>query len=690
LLELHFAPEESGKGVRSLLPERPSGCCAQKAPDPFSASQKALGPVAARDSMAAQKAVQAGAYDAALDFPADFAQRLTAYRRALEERMHSGGDHRAASEQVALAVPRPRIIFTTANERSQVAFARLSAVLERWTEEVGKTNLAAGGVPASAVRPFEVDSKDVSEETAYRGAAAWSKILPVLLLIWAMTGAFYPAVDLCAGEKERGTLETLLSSPAERSEIVLGKLLTVMLFSGATSALNLLSVAVTGCLIFGQVTAFSPPPPLAIVWLAVALLPMAALFSALCLALAAWARSSKEGQYYLMPLLLVTLPLAILPMTPGVELSLGNSLIPITGVVLILRSVLEGAYWPALQYLPVVLAVTLTACWLAVRWAVEQFNSESVLFRGSDRCGLGMWLRHLVRDRQPTPTLSCAVVCGIVILIAKFFLGAALTQPEGFDGFVRMVLVTQLAVIVAPAMLMTLLLTRSPRQTLLLRLPHRGALAAAALLALAIHPFAIAAQTVVQQLYPFSDEMQKAMEGLHGMLAAAPGWQIILVLAILPAVCEELVFRGFILSGFRQTGHTVRAIVLSAILFGLVHGILQQSIIACVLGLVLGFLAVRTGSILPGMLFHCLHNTLAVASSWITLATLDRWPVLGMLIRSAGEAGIAYRWQVYVLGGIATVAVLAWFARLPFAESSKVTLPATISCKAEEPAECCA
>ena len=67
----------------------------------------------------------------------------------------------------------------------------------------------------------------------------------------------------------------------------------------------------------------------------------------MCLALAAFARSTKEGQYYLMPLLLVTMPLVILPMSPGVELNLGNSLIPVTGVVLLLRSVLEGNYWQA-------------------------------------------------------------------------------------------------------------------------------------------------------------------------------------------------------------------------------------------------------------------------------------------------------------------------------------------------------
>ena len=118
-------------------------------------------------------------------------------------------------------------------------------MLDRWTEEIGRQNLEDSNVP-------DIGRQAVRRRRARRGraghrkAALWSKILPFVLLLWALTGAFYPAVDLCAGEKERGTLETLLSSPAERSEIVWGKLLTVMLFSMATALLNLLSMGVTG------------------------------------------------------------------------------------------------------------------------------------------------------------------------------------------------------------------------------------------------------------------------------------------------------------------------------------------------------------------------------------------------------------------------------------------------------------
>ena len=148
-----------------------------------------------------------------------------------------------------------------------------------------------------------------------------------------------------------------------------------------------------------------------------------------------------------MPLLMLSLPMAVLPMSPGVELNLGNSLIPISGVMLLLKALLEGSYVQALQYLPVVLAVTMAACWLAVRWAVEQFNTESVIFRESERFDVGLWLRHLMRDREPTPSAAEGLFCGVMILVLSFIFRSAVAPPTGFDGFARVTLVLQLAVI---------------------------------------------------------------------------------------------------------------------------------------------------------------------------------------------------------------------------------------------------
>ena len=623
----------------------------------------------------ASRLVQEKKYDAALVFPPDFARRLEAYRKAIHDDAAAGT--RSAplpkGEGSIADIPRPKIIYTTANERSLMACSRLTAVLDRWTEEVGKTNLVAGGMPAQAVRPFEVDSSNLAGESASKSANVWSRVLPVMLLLWAMTGAFYPAVDLCAGEKERGTLETLLSSPAERSEIVLGKLLTIMAFSIVTAALNLVSVGVTGSLIFRQIEHFGGPPPLAVLWLSLALIPVSALFSALCLALASFARSTKEGQYYLMPLMMLSLPMAVLPMSPGVELNLGNSLIPISGVVLLLKTLLEGSYLQALQYLPVVLAVTTVACWLAVRWAVEQFNTESVIFRESERFAVGLWLRHLMRDREPTPSAAEGLFCGVLILVLSFIFSSSIAPPAGFDGFARVTLVLQLAVILTPALLMAVMLTSSPRQTLLLRLPRWKMIPAAAVLAVAMHPFILALHALIMRLYPIAPEMKPLVDDVQTKFASADLGLLILCVAAVPAVCEELAFRGFILSGCRKFGNNGRAIVVSAILFGVTHGFLQQSINACLLGIVLGYLAVRSGSLLPGVVFHFLHNAMTVVGARVTPELIDRVPGLGFLMQPAGD-GPAYQWPVYLFGGLTSLALLGWFTWFPKARTPEDVL----------------
>jgi sodium transport system permease protein len=136
-------------------------------------------------------------------------------------------------------------------EKSRVARVQVEQVVKTWTSQIVRENLLASRVPANLAKPFELKMHDVAERPQQQ-ALLWSKILPFVLFIWALTGAFYPAVDLCAGEKERGTLETLLSSPALRTEIVWGKLLTVMTFSGATALLNLVSLGFTARYIVAQ------------------------------------------------------------------------------------------------------------------------------------------------------------------------------------------------------------------------------------------------------------------------------------------------------------------------------------------------------------------------------------------------------------------------------------------------------
>ncbi len=497
--------------------------------------------------------------------------------------------------------------------------ARIRRVLDTWRRAIVRQYLADRNISPHVTDPFEIQDVDVSQELSRR-AAFWSKVLPFVLFVWALTGAFYPAVDLCAGEKERGTLETLLSSPAERSEIVLGKLLTIMGFSSATSLLNLLSMAITGtAVIMLQPAMFpiGPPPVSSFGWLLLALLPISALFSALALAIAAFARSTKEGQYYLMPLLLISLPLMILPMLPAVSLNLGTSLIPITGMMLLLRAVVEGQYAEAALFAPPVLLVTGGCCLLAIRWAVDQFNNESVLFRESERVDLGLWLRHLVRDRGPTPTFGQAIACGLHPADHSLLCHVRGQGTHGtWNEFALMQFVT-LAVLVALPVADHdgHAHAQSARDTVAATRPAARRCCWPALLALALHPLAMWIAEGVQRLYPINERMLGQIQDMQQVIASAPSiWHILALLALTPAICEELAFRGFILSGLRHMGSKWGAIVISSLLFGVTHGILQQSISATLVGIVIGYVAVQTGSLLPGIAFHLVYNALGLSA----------------------------------------------------------------------------
>ena len=464
----------------------------------------------------ATKAIERGDLQVVLRFPEGFKEQLTAVRTSVvDPRTRDAG-------AVAAEFLQPELVYLSANEKSRVAQLRIDDVLRNWRAELTRTNLRDGNVPLGATNPFTVKQQDVAKE-GQKHAAVWSKVLPFVLFIWALTGAFYPAIDLCAGEKERGTLETLLVSPAERREIVWGKLLTIMTFSIITAALNLFSLGLTAKFVLAQFreilslsdsSGLTLPPLMSLVWLFVALIPISAFFSAMCLACAALARSTKEGQYYLMPLLLVVMPLMMLPLSPGVELTLGNSLIPITGVVLLLRTVIEGQYWQALPYLLPVVGVTIACCLFAIRWAEDQFNRESVLFSESDRLDLGRWLTHFFRDRSETPTFAQGLLCILLVALVQFFVNLALSAQEGmgsdFRSLAQLLFISQVVCIALPVALMTLLFTSRPAKTLLLdRWPKLQHVLAAALLAILMFPLGQQIAQWVEQLYPYSAEVKE-------------------------------------------------------------------------------------------------------------------------------------------------------------------------------------
>src|SRR5262249_10114566 len=147
---------------------------------------------------------------------------------------------------------------------------------------------------------------------------------------------------------------------------------------------------------------------------------------------------------------------------------------------------------------------------------------------------------------------------------------------------------------------------------------------------------------IVRDLYPMHEGAQSSLEWFGQLLQTAPyPWLPYLLLAVLPAICEELAFRGFVLSGLRHLGSKRWAIGLTAIFFGIAHGMIQQSISAAVLGLVLGYIAVQTGSLVPCMLFHMTYNGLGFTTTLLP-ELAQQHPRLSLLFHETAPGEILY------------------------------------------------
>jgi sodium transport system permease protein len=562
------------------------------------------------------------------------------------------------------------ILYRSVDEGSQNTYYRLREILDRWKREIVDSRTKKDNLPKGYAQPIEMKGQDLATVQEVEGNT-WSLVFPFLLVMMSLTGAFYPAVDLCAGEKERGTMETLLISPASRAEIVVGKFLTVMLASVVTALLNLASMGVTGLVLANRgatlaieparrasAAALSAPSLHSAIWMILLLLPLAAFFSAVCVALSVLARSMKEGQYYMTPLYMVCLPLIFLTLMPETKLNLFYALVPVTGVSLLLRALIMGDYHTAGRFLLPVMVPTVVYAWVALRWAIDQFQREEVLFREAERFSLGIWLKHLIRDQQPMPTGGQATLCFALILSSSWFL-LEYMMMRGIDASQAAVAAGQF-LILFPPLIMAVMLTSHPSRTLRLAWPTGRYFLPAGALALALNPVVSELGSVVQMWFPISSALT---ESLNRLMNTTPNlWINVVIFALLPAVCEEVAFRGFILSGLEHHRRTLSAILLSALMFGFLHVLLslfQQLFNATLLGIVLGLLAVRSRSLLPGILFHFLNNALFVTQG-ARIRLLDAAGWAPWIYRNSADGLYHGIWIVFSLLASALLLYYLW------------------------------
>lgn len=491
--------------------------------------------------------------------------------------------------------------------QGRAAAQRVQRLLRRFGRQQLAQRLRAHGLAADFGEPVRVRQHDVALSGA-AGAQAISGVLPLLIVLMVLLGAFYPAIDLTAGEKERGTLETLLSTPAPRLALIGGKFLVVATVAVVTGLANLVSIGLTLLLGFGPalraVGLIASVPWSAVLGALVGLLPAALFFAAVLMAAAALARSFKEAQTLLTPVYLLCVLPTMAAQLPGLQLGYGAALLPGVNVSLLMRG-LAGAPVGAGPLLLALLSSMVYAA-LALALAARIYNTERLLFAEDPH--------PAVSDggaRPPPrahPTASEAAVLLLVVLALMLLIG----QPLQLARFVPGVVLTEWLLVAMPVLVFVRWAGLAPRAVLSWRRPTAASVVGAALAGgSGWYLVAVVVEQLQQRVLPIPPEL---IEQLRRTVFAAerPLALDLLALALSPAICEELLFRGVLLRASNVEQRPWLAVLLNGLLFGAFHLSVYRFLPTLLLGLVLAALVVRSGSIVVAMVFHLANNAATV------------------------------------------------------------------------------
>ena len=498
---------------------------------------------------------------------------------------------------------------------------QFEGVIRGVAEAIRTSRVNRAGLPDSVLQPIRLR---VLGETAGGPAVATETILPaltasilVLLSVLTMTGAFYPAIDAIAGEKERGTIETLLMAPCSTGSIVFGKFLAVYAVTLATLAANCLSIALTGAVGLRFLPAVQLPALGAGAAVTViAFVGLAALAAATCLAVTTASKSGKEAQNTLTPVILLVAALSGMALVPGFRGDGALALVPFMGQVMVARDTLTGTPDPdgggiISALLPLLLTLLSSALLTALllRGTAILLTDEEILFRGPDAAG-GLLAR-------PAPRVVPTVLQGIVPIVAGM---AALWYVQAFtpENLLMGIPIHQGIAVLLPLLAMVAWQRVDLRQTLGLVLPPSAGRTAATVLGAASLGAGLfilsAAFMLALQGTEVSPAIRNLSERLIGLIQQHPWWVSWTLMALLPPVAEELLFRGWLLSALAgerpKRGRLAAAVVVQAALFAVAHVLPERMPATFSLGLVAGCLRVATGSLLPAVVLHSVHNTM--------------------------------------------------------------------------------
>jgi len=506
-----------------------------------------------------------------------------------------------------------KIYYNSSDADASTAMNRIRNLFSDYKHMLTTDYIEGAGLDADFVmEPIVYEAVDMADDEEKTGMI-FGMILPFILIVGVATGAMYPAIDVTSGEKERGTLETLLTLPISNMELMGGKFLAVSTVAVVSTFLNFISMILFGLFMISSIASQASGGDGAVsVNLALLIIPFIitlvclvvfALFvSAVTLCVTSFAKSFKEANNYMTPVLLVFMLPAFVSVVPGVELTPRTAAIPVANIALLIREVMAFKY--DVTSMAIVLISNIIYAIIGVIVLSKIYNSESVLFGSGTEFNLLERRSHIIKGSKIT--LGDGLILYSVGLLLLIYLSSFFALKFGFYGIAA----TQVFILALP-LIAAFYLKADFKKTFKLKLPSIKDVIGTLILWIGTFILANLVGNILLYLFPENEEV---VTQLNVVLKGDNLWITLLVVALLPAICEELFFRGFIFSSLENSIKARNAVILAGLMFALYHINFIRIVPTFILGAAFAFAVYRTGSIFVSIIMHFINNAVAALS----------------------------------------------------------------------------
>jgi sodium transport system permease protein len=509
-------------------------------------------------------------------------------------------------------VPAVQVVYRGNQEIARTGAERMIDMMRAARRNESYTVMLTRGFPSHPEGILAMTAVNVATESQVSGSTL-GRFFTVVLVMWMVAAGSIAAMDIIAGEKERGTLETIITTAAGRTEIVTAKQLAI-----CSVALAITFIQVLNALLYVKLRLISLPQSFVIdlsmtnvAQLLLLFIPLAAALSAALLIISAYAKTYKEAQLHFLPLYLGSLVPALAAVLPGVRSRSIVAFIPLANVSVAAREVLMGRPDPLMIFVTFVV-MSLTAAAL-IRFSASLLAREDIVLSAQHDQAVLAGGQNLFQRR---------VFQWFAVMWAVMFAFAA-NVPQ-LQSLRSQLIFNEIGIFLIGSLLMVRQYRLNLREVLGIR-RLRWPIWAAVLMAVpAAQVVALAFFRLVSTVIPTPDDLMREFSK-QMTPTSLPVWQMYVLMALLPAICEEFAFRGLLLHGIRNRFHPVVRCLLVGIVFGVFHYALFRLAPTALLGVILTAIAMMTGSILPGMLFHAANNSFAIwmESSGVNMNRLD-------------------------------------------------------------------